>query len=369
MNQGRSLPPYRADHVGSLLRPRRLSEARADYSAGRISADDLREIEDECVAEAVAKQEQIGLNSVTDGEFRRESWHYDFLGSLEGIDVTGVHQGPAFQSGSTAKSICTTGVIRNPDGVMIDHFKYLNDVSSVTAKFCIPSPSLAHYRGGRDLIDDTLYPDLTQFWDDLCAAYRDEVSYLVKAGCRYLQFDDTTFAMLCDPKIRKYVADRGDDPVELVSTYARSIKGALSERPPELTVTVHMCRGNFKSSWVAEGGYEPVAEAMFAEVPVDGFFMEWDSDRAGGFEPLRFAPRDKIIVLGLVSSKYPELESKDDLKRQIDEAAKYVPIENLCLSPQCGFASMAIGNDISQASQWRKLELVVETAAEVWGEA
>ena len=250
---------------------------------------------------------------------------------------------------------------------MLEHFRFLRDNTDGTPKFCIPSPSLAYHRGGKELIDKTVYPDLEEFWQDLCAAYRDEVKLLYDEGCRYLQLDDTTFAMLCDPKVREQMTGRGDNPGKLINTYARGIAKALEERPDDMTVTVHMCRGNFKSSWIAEGGYEPVAEDMFAGVPVDGFFMEWDSERAGGFEPLRFAPRDKIVVLGLVSSKLPELETKDSLKRRVEEASQYIPIENICLSPQCGFASMVFGNLISEDDQWRKLELCAETASEIWG--
>jgi 5-methyltetrahydropteroyltriglutamate--homocysteine methyltransferase len=367
--QDSSRPPFRADHVGSLLRPQRLHEAREKHANGDIDDAALRAVEDECINEAVAHQERVGLKLVTDGEFRRTSWHYDFLCSLDGIDQTAAPQGPSFQAGHNINSLEVHSKIGNPNGVMLDHFKYLNENTNVTAKFCIPSPSLAYHRGGRELINRDVYPDVEAFWEDLAQAYRDEVRHLYAAGCRYLQFDDTTFAMLCDPKVQGQMRERGDDPDQLVKTYAKGIAMALSERPDDMTVTVHMCRGNFKSSWIAEGGYEPVAESMFANVPVDGFFMEWDSDRAGGFEPLRFAPKDRMVVLGLVTSKFPELESKDDLKRRVDEAAQYVPLENLCLSPQCGFASMVVGNELGEDAQWKKLERVVETAEEIWGTA
>ena len=360
-------PPFRADHVGSLLRPTLLHEAREKFASGDMTSNDLRQIEDKCISEVIKKQEAAGMKAITDGEFRRASWHYDFLCSLEGIEQTAPPQGPAFKMGHQINSLSISSKITNPSGVMLGHFRFLKETTKATPKFCIPSPSLAYHRGGRDLIDGTVYPDIEEFWFDLCAAYQNEIAYLSDAGCNYLQLDDTTFAMLCDPKIRDQMTERGDDPNQLIKTYAKGIANALSEKPADMTVTVHMCRGNFKSSWIAEGGYEAVAETMFSNLPVDGFFMEWDTDRAGSFEPLRYAPRDKIIVLGLVSTKLPHLETKDDLKRRIDDAAKYIPLENLCLSPQCGFASMAVGNNLSEDDQWRKLALVAETSEEVWG--
>ncbi len=362
-------PPFRADHVGSLLRPKRLHEAREKLANNNISYEQLREVEDECISEAIKKQEECGLKAVTDGEFRRTTWHYDFLCGLEGIDQTTSSQGPNFQAGHNVNSLAVSNKIDNSHGVMLDHFDYLNDNTNVIAKFCIPSPSLAYHRGGRNLIDESVYPDLENFWADLVAAYRDEITHLDKAGCTYLQLDDTTFAMLCDPKVRQQMKDRGDDPEELIRIYGKAITQAIDERPANMTVTVHMCRGNSRSSWIAEGGYEPVAEEMFAGVPVDGYFMEWDSERSGDFEPLRFAPRDKMIVLGLVSSKFGELETKDDLKHRVDKASKYIPLENLCISPQCGFASTVEGNILSEDDQWRKLTLVAEVAEEIWGTA
>ena len=364
-----SRPPFRADHVGSLLRPRELHQARAKAAAGGMTAAELAGIEDRCIVEAIRKQEQAGIKSVTDGEFRREAWHFDFLCGLDGIDQSAPHQGPTFKGGQGVNSLEITGRIANSGGVMLDHFRFLKEHAGETPKFCIPSPSLAYHRSGRALIDRDVYPDLDAFREDLYAAYRDELRMLYDEGCRYLQLDDTTFAMLCDPKVRNQMSGRGDDPADLIRIYARGIAEALKHRPDDMTLTVHMCRGNFKSSWIAEGGYEPVAEDLFQGVPVDGFFMEWDTDRAGGFEPLRFAPRDRMVVLGLVSSKFPELESKDDLKRRVDEAARYLPLENLCLSPQCGFASMAVGNEVSENAQWDKLALVAETAGEIWGAA
>jgi 5-methyltetrahydropteroyltriglutamate--homocysteine methyltransferase len=356
-----------------LLRPFRLHEARKSFGDGDISSYQLHKVEDECISEAIKKQEECGLKAVTDGEFRRTLWHYDFLCGFEGVDQLASTQGPAFASGATTagggnvNNIGVSSKISNHHGTMIDHFSYLHHNATVSSKFCIPSPNLAYHRGGRALIDKDIYPNLESFWSDLCAAYRDQIMHLAKAGCTYLQLDDTTFAMLCDPKVRQQMEDRGDDPIQLIRIYGQAITQAIAERPDNMTITIHMCRGNARSSWLAEGGYEAVAESMFAGVPVDGFFMEWDTSRAGSFAPLRFAPRDKMIVLGLVSSKFGELEDKDELKRQIEEAAKFVPLENLCISPQCGFASTAAGNIISEDDQWRKLSFLVEVAEEIWG--
>lgn len=362
-----SAAPYRADHVGSLLRPARLHEARAKFGNGQLDAAGLKVVEDECINEAIKVQESVGLKGVTDGEMRRTTWHFDFLTSLNGLKEVEDSQGPAFAAGTKVPSLVTKEKVSNPNGFMLDHFDFLHANTSVTAKFCIPSPNLAWHRGGRAYIDETVYPDVADFWADLTAAYRVQIDKLYARGCRYLQLDDTTFAMLCDPKVRQQMANRGDDPVELVTTYGNAIASAVRDRPDDMSITVHMCRGNNQSSWIAEGGYEPVAEAMFATVPVDGFFMEWDSDRAGDFEPLRFAPKDRKIVLGLISSKFAELETVDDLKRRIDEAAKFVPLDNLCISPQCGFASTVEGNRITEDDQKRKLALAVETAQAVWG--
>jgi 5-methyltetrahydropteroyltriglutamate--homocysteine methyltransferase len=359
--------PYRADHVGSLLRPAHLHEARAQRAAGQINAVELKAVEDECIRAAIAMQESVGLQCATDGEMRRRYWHYDFLCGLDGIEEVEQHQGPTFRGGNTFSSLQVIGKISNPNGVMLDHFRFLRDNTKVTPKFCIPSPSLAYHRGGRDLIDRSAYPDITAFWADLEAAYRAEIAMLHGEGCRYLQLDDTTFAMLCDPKVRQQMADRGDDATALITRYGQAIAASIQDKPADMTITVHMCRGNMASSWIAEGGYEPVAEAMFAETPVDGFFMEWESERAGGFEPLRYAPKGRKIVLGLISSKFPEMEAIDDLKRRVDEAAKYVAMDDLCISPQCGFASTVEGNRISEDDQKRKLALTVEAAAKIWG--
>ncbi len=371
----RQTPPFRADQVGSLLRPARLADARAKAAKGEITAESLggtddgslRAVENECIREAVAAQERAGLHAVTDGEFRRGSWVMDFFLGLDGIEEKELSDVPAFSSGFRPTSMATTGKIGNPTGVTVEDFKFLKSVATKTAKQCIPSPSLAYHRGGRAMIDKGIYPEIEDYWRDLWSAYKNEVKLLADAGCSYLQLDDTTFAMICDPKVRQSFVDRGDDPDAMLATYARGINEVAAARPDGMAITVHMCRGNFQSSWIAEGGYEPVAELLFSEVNVDGFFMEWDSERSGGFEPLRFVRDDQIVVLGLITSKTPELEDKDLIKRRLDEAAKYVPLERLCLSPQCGFASTHQGNKLSEDEQWRKLEWVVEIADEVWG--
>lgn len=359
-------PPFRADHVGSLLRPAALVEARDRRRTGDITADQLREAEDAAIRDAVALQESVGLQSVTDGEFRRDYWHLDFLCGFEGIQENDEKYSMAFSGGGGVATALTTGAIGPHNGFMRDHFTFLNETTDRTAKFCIPGPAMAHLRGGRGGISADAYPDLAEFWADLTAAYRDEVASLAALGCRYLQIDDTSIAYLCDEDFRRTVRERGDDPDALVETYARAATEAVAGRPADMFVTTHMCRGNFQSTWMMRGGYESVAERMFAHLDFDAYFMEYDSDRAGGFEPLRFVPRDKTVVLGLVTSKTPGLEPKDEIKRRIDEATKYVDLGRLCLSPQCGFASTHHGNDLTEDEQRRKLELVVEIAEEVW---
>ena len=339
-------PPFRADQVGSLLRPWGLSKANLK----------------EKIREVVARQEAIGLESITDGEFSREWWHLDFLRQLEGVTVT-QNPGPKFGGTEEQPPIPkVTGKLRYSKPVMVDDFAFLRSTTKKTAKFTIPSPSMLHLRAGRAGIS---YNDMDEFWDDAAKAYRAAIGAFAAAGCTYLQLDDVSFAYLCDPKIRDACRRNGDDPAALPSIYAKTIRNALRDRPPGMTLAMHTCRGNFKSAWVAEGGYEPVAEQMFAS-GVDGFFMEFDSARAGGFEPLRFVPKGKKVVLGLVSSKTGALEEKDFLKRQVDAAARYVPLENLCLSPQCGFSSTHHGNKLTEDEQWRKLERVVEVAKEIW---
>ena len=338
-------PPFRADHVGSLLRPRNLKD---DPKAA--------------IRAVVAKQEAIGLESVTDGEFSRQWWHLDFLTQLDGVTAR-QNPGPKFGGTEEQPPIPTvTGKLRYSKPVMVDDFAFLKSVAKKTPKFTIPSPSMLHLRAGRAGI---AYGDMEEFWADAAAAYKAAIAAFASAGCTYLQLDDVAFAYLCDPKIREACRKNGDDPDKLPATYARTITRALEDRPRGMTIAMHTCRGNFKSAWVAEGGYEPVAEAMFSS-GVDAFFMEFDTERAGGFEPLRFVPSGKKVVLGLVSSKVPQLESRDELKRRVDQAAKYVPLENLCLSPQCGFSSTHHGNKLTPEDQWRKLELVVQMAREAW---
>jgi 5-methyltetrahydropteroyltriglutamate--homocysteine methyltransferase len=358
-------PPFRADQVGSLLRPGWLVEARGKWKAGAIGAAALEEAEDRAIREAVAKQEAIGLQAVTDGEFRRDWWHLDFLAQLDGV-TTMSNPGPKFGAAGEQPPIPTvTGRIGCSRPIMVEHFAFLKSAARCTAKMTIPSPSMLHLRGGRASISRAAYPDLTEFWSDVAAAYRNSIAHFAAAGCSYLQLDDVAFAYLCDPKIRANCVRNGDDPAALPRIYADTINKALENRPAGMTVTMHTCRGNFRSAWVAEGGYEPVAEVMFS-TDVDGYFMEFDSARAGGFEPLRLLPAGKKVVLGLVTTKVGELESKDLLRRRVDEAARYVPPDRLCLSPQCGFASTHHGNALSEDDQWRKLALVVEVANEIW---
>jgi 5-methyltetrahydropteroyltriglutamate--homocysteine methyltransferase len=349
-------PPFRADQVGSLLRPPGLAEARRKKDVA-FQQDAIRKV--------VAKQEAIGLQGVTDGEFSRDWWHLDFLSKLEGVTLR-ENPGPKFGGAGEQPPIpVVTGKLRYQKEVMVGDFLFLKDLVSRTPKFTIPSPSMLHLRGGRAGISRDAYADMQGFWEDAAAAYRAALAAFAKAGCSYLQLDDVAFAYLCDPKIRQNCRNNGDDPEALPRTYAGTINRALEGRPEGMAIAMHTCRGNFQSAWVAEGGYEPVAEAMFSS-GVDAFFMEFDCARAGGFEPLRFVPKGKRIVLGLVTTKSGVLEAKDDLKRRIDQAAKYVPLDNLCLSPQCGFSSTHHGNRLTEEEQWRKLELVVEVAAEVW---
>ena len=360
--------PYRADQVGSLLRPDWLTQARVQWRRGEIDAAVLASTEDRAVREAVQRQEAAGLQSITDGEFRRDWWHLDFLSQLGGVTLQD-NAGPKFKIAGQAEQppIATvTGKVSCTRPIMAGHFAFLKSATRRTPKMTIPSPSMLHLRGGRASISSQAYPDLAEFWADVAAAYRVAIRHLADAGCRYLQLDDITFAYLCDPKIQANCRANGDDPATLPRIYADTINAALVGKPADMKVTIHTCRGNFKSAWVAEGGYDPVVEAMFS-TDVDGYFMEFDSARAGGFEPLKALPKGKKVVLGLVTTKLGELESKDDLKRRIDEAARFVALDDLCLSPQCGFSSTHHGNALSQDDQWRKLERVVEVAREVWG--
>jgi 5-methyltetrahydropteroyltriglutamate--homocysteine methyltransferase len=358
-------PPFHADQVGSLLRPAELREARAKAKAGQLDADKLRAIEDASIARAVAKQEEIGLQSITDGEFRRDFWHLDFLQELDGIALVPV-AGMTFKAADVPPMASVTGKVACSRPIMVEHFRYLKSVTKRTPKFTIPSPGTAHMRGGRNAVSRSVYPDLEEFWADIGAAYRKAIRHLYDAGCRYLQLDDVGFAYLCDAKVRENFRKNGDDPATLAPVYARAINDALSERPADLAVTMHTCRGNFRSTWFAAGGYQDdVVGAMFT-ANVDGFFMEYDSERAGGFGPLRLLPKGKKVVLGLVTTKSGVLEPKEALKRRIEEAARHVPLENLCLSPQCGFSSTHHGNVLGEDEQWAKLARIVEVAADVW---
>ena len=370
----RTKPPFRADHVGSLLRPPALLRAREDAAAGRITAAELRTVEDEAIAEAVRMQQEVGLQGVTDGEFRRGSWHMDFIYALDGISTADDKVRVSFHNEQgdiefMAAAAHVDGKVGVSETIFGDAYSFLAErVTTGVPKLTIPSPSMVHYRGGRAAIDESVYPDLDGFWSDLTAAYREEVRRLDELGCTYLQLDDTSLAYLNDPEQRRYVGSIGGDPDAQHVEYIRHINEALDGRPDGMSVTTHMCRGNFRSSWVAEGGYDHVAEALFAELRVDGYFMEWDDERSGGFEPLRFLPKgDKQVVLGLVTTKRGALESKDDLKRRIEEASRHAPLEQLCLSPQCGFSSTVDGNALSYDEQVAKLALVVEVADEVWG--
>jgi 5-methyltetrahydropteroyltriglutamate--homocysteine methyltransferase len=371
----RETPPFRADHVGSLLRPPELLEARQRFADGAIDEDELRAVEDAAIRDVVALQRDVGLRTATDGEFRRASWHMDFIYQLDGIskvvDDT-LHVQFRNERGTlefAPPSLHVDAPIGLSQTIFGDAFAFLRSVASEgqTPKLTIPSPSMVHYRGGRASIDESLYPELDAFWADLTAAYAEEVRRLGEAGCTYLQFDDTSLAYLNDPAQREHVREIGGDAEHQHEAYIRHINEALAGRPEGMAVTTHMCRGNFRSSWVAEGGYDFVAEALFGELGVDGFFMEWDDARSGGFEPLRFVPPGKVVVLGLVTTKRGELEQKDVLKRRIEEASRYVDLDQLCLSPQCGFSSTVEGNELTREQQAAKLRLVVEVAEEVWG--
>ena len=361
-------PPFRADQVGSLLRTQAIKDARAKRERGAIDAAALTAIEDAEIKRLIAEQEKAGLQSITDGEFRRAWWHYDFIGGLDGVNIVEADQGIQFAGVQTkAQAPRVTGKIGFSKHPMVEHFRFLRANTNRTPKMTIPSPSMLHYRGGRKIINMGLYPDIKEFYHDLGAAYHKAVGAFAEAGCKYLQLDDVSFAYFCDPKERKMISDRGDDPVQLPRDYAGMINAALQGRPRDMTISMHLCRGNFRSTFVASGGYEHIADLLFNGTDVDAYFMEWDNDRAGGFEPLRFLPKGKTVVLGLVTSKTGALESRDDLRRRIDEAAKYAPLEQLALSPQCGFASTEEGNTLSEPEQWAKLRLVVDVAKDVWG--
>jgi 5-methyltetrahydropteroyltriglutamate--homocysteine methyltransferase len=368
------LPPFRADHVGSLLRPAALLTAREDRAAGRISAEELRAAEDTAIREVVAMQKEVGLRSATDGEFRRTSWHMDFIYRLGGISSSDESIKVRFENADGVIEFSTAalrvdGPVRLRETIFADDFTFLKEVAgdAITPKLTIPSPSMVHYRGGPAALDPAVYPDEELFWADLSQAYAEQIAAVAELGCTYLQLDDTSLAYLNDPQQRAELTARGDDAEHQHLRYIRQINTALAGRPDGLRVTTHMCRGNFRSSWAAEGGYDFVAEALFSELAVDGFFLEYDDPRSGSFAPLRFVPPGKMVVLGLVTTKRGELESKDDLKRRIEEASRHVPIEQLCLSPQCGFSSTVDGNSLTHDEQVAKLALIVEVASEVWG--
>jgi methionine synthase II (cobalamin-independent) len=370
----RTSPPFRADHVGSLLRPPRLLQARDDFAAGQITAAELRAVEDQEIPGAITMQEQAGLQSATDGEFRRASWHMDFIYALGGISKAPGNMAVKFRNPSGTIE-WTPAALHVGDRIRLDHtifgddFMFLKShVSTAVPKLTIPSPNMVHYRGGPAMLDPAVYPDMEGFWADLAAAYAEEVQRLGALGCRYLQFDDTSLAYLNDPAQRAEIAGRGEDAEHLHLRYIRQINAAVTGRPAAMAVTTHLCRGNFRSSWVASGGYDFVAEALFSELDVDGFFLEYDDERSGGFEPLRFVPPGKMVVLGLVTTKRPELESADELKRRIEAAARYVPLDQLGLSGQCGFSSTVEGNALTREEQLAKLRLIVEVARDIWGD-
>src|SRR5262245_15130357 len=365
----RTKPPFRADHVGSLLRPAPLKEARAKREQGAITDAQLKEVEDREIVKTIRKQEEIGLHSITDGEYRRAFWNYDFLGKLDGAEAYLGERKIAFQ-GKQPKPMMlrVIGKLGAFTGhPMIDHFKFVQANTKQTPKMTIPSPSSMHFRYGRAAVPESIYPDMADFYRDLGQSYRKAVRAFADAGCRYLQLDEVNFTYLCDPNLRKQVARRGDDPEKLPGVYADMINAAIADVPADMTTCMHLCRGNFRSTFVASGGYEPVAEILFNRIRIDGYFMEYDTDRAGGFEPLRLVPKGKTVVLGLVTSKSGRLESKDEIKRRIEQAAKFIDIDQLCLSPQCGFASTEEGNVLAEDEQWAKLAMIVEVAQEVWG--
>jgi 5-methyltetrahydropteroyltriglutamate--homocysteine methyltransferase len=365
----RQRPPFRADMVGSLLRTQPLKEAREKRQKGEISAADLKAVEDREIRGIVRKQEEIGLQAVTDGEFRRAWWHFDFLERLDGVEGFEPPEGIKFHGVETkAKAVRVVGKLDFPaTHPQLEHFTFLRSTTARLPKMTIPSPSMLHYRAGRKLIDNRIYPDLDGYYEDLGKAYANAIIAFYNAGCRYLQLDDVSLSYFCDPEQRRMLKERGDDANELIGHYRDVINAATKARPKDMVITTHTCRGNFRSTFVASGGYEPVADIVFNQIDVDGYFMEWDDERSGSFEPLRLLPRGKHVVLGLVTTKVGRLESKDDIKRRIEAAAKCAPLDQLCLSPQCGFASTEEGNLLAEDEQWAKLRLIVEVAREVWG--
>jgi 5-methyltetrahydropteroyltriglutamate--homocysteine methyltransferase len=369
----RTQPPFRADHVGSFLRPAKLKEARARSQRNAIGADELKLIEDEAIRDIVKMQEDLGFKVVTDGEFRRNQWHLDFIQQIANVKVVEAQLKVHFHTHEGDIEVAPPGIkvvgkVGRPHGIFVEHFKQLKAMAHVTPKMTIPSPSILHFRGGRDAIDKTAYPEMQDFYTDLAKVYSEEVRDLAAAGCTYLQIDETNFAYLCDPALRQQVRDNiHEDPDKLPHVYAKLLNGAIAGKPKDMTTCIHICRGNNQSAWVAEGGYDPVAEVLFNEVNVTGFFLEYDDERSGGFEPLRFMPKGKVAVLGLVTTKAGKLETKDAIKRRIDEAAKFLPLEQLALSPQCGFSSTIEGNKLTVGEEIAKLKLVIDVARDVWG--
>jgi 5-methyltetrahydropteroyltriglutamate--homocysteine methyltransferase len=365
-----SAPPFRADHVGSLLRPQQLLEARDQHQRGELDSAALREIEDRCIREVVKLQEDVGLQSITDGEFRRFIFHMDFLKKLQGVEERGgiatkFHKKDG-EVDYAPPRLEVIDKLQHKQGIQWEDFKFLQSVTQQTPKVSIPSPTMVHFRGGRKGISEAAYPDLKDFFKDLARCYREEIEGLYRVGCRYLQLDDTNLAYLCDPAQREAAKNRGDDPNQLPQTYAELINDAIDQRPKDMITAIHLCRGNFRSAWIAEGSYEPVAEVLFNQINVNAFFLEFDDERSGDFSPLRLVPKDKLVVLGLVTSKRRELENKATLIKRVHEAAKYIDLDQLCLSPQCGFASSAYGNDVTVEDQIAKLRLIVDVAREVW---
>lgn len=366
----RTAPPFRFDHVGSFLRPRYLLDARDQAARGEIPPGQLRAVEDRAITEVVKAQEAAGLQSITDGEFRRTYFHIDFLQQLGGVqtDIPVTVKKPDGSEELAPPVMRVIGKVRHVKDIQLADFRYLKGQTTRLPKVCIPSPTMLHFRGGRAGISQEHYPELEPgFYEDVAKAYGEELRSLAAAGCRYVQLDDTNLAYLCDDKMREAARNRGDDPNELPHRYAKFINRVVAQKPEGMTLAIHLCRGNFKSTWAAQGGYEPVAEALLKEMNVDAYFLEYDDARSGDFRPLRHLPKGKIVVLGLVTTKLGTLENKDDLRRRIDEAAKFAPLEQLCLSPQCGFSSTVHGNVIPHEAQWAKIRLVVETAKEVWG--
>lgn len=364
-------PPFRADHVGSLLRTPEVKENRERWKRGEISAETLRSIENREIAATVKALEATGIQSITDGEFRRDYFHLDFLKQLGGVTVTGgIGANPnakVAEDGFKPPVLSVSGKLRHIRNIQVDDFNFLKSVTTCTPKVCIPSPTMVHFRGGRQSIDIEAYPEMEEFFHDLASCYRAEIKALYDAGCRYIQLDDTNLAYLCDPKMRAAAKERGEDPDELPRTYSSLINSVIDHQPEDLTFGIHLCRGNYRSTWFAEGGYEPVAEILFNSINVHAYFLEYDDERSGDFAPLRFVPNNKVVVLGIMSSKMGDLESSDFLIQRVQEAAQYMPLENMCISPQCGFSSTHHGNSLTTKQQWDKLERLVATADSLWG--